>query len=406
MIKYQYYTTSRNLYWKWCWKLLCKPAKWAECVWSVNHPFPWFSLHPLNPKLSYSPGLYFPQTKFWKAKLYCYDDASQSQVMGTWEEGLQFAPTPGYFMLDSLSPTPDHALQTHDHLEFLPLAEWMKGKDYEEQPPNYIYYTIAWRIIINHRVEARETKQDLIVAPISISFKYMRDNNCPTHVSKKVDKQNTSSATRRMLAKQDAQIDAEEESSGQPSIWRHVYNLMQCSVPSCHYGQWCWQDPKQRKHYKLRTTHLTSLIKHVDNGGKLENHQDVPDNIQEALYMEAQRRFEKGSGKAHNITAGAPYPSININVLPGHSTHGSVAAISSPKFEHSNEQLKLSGPQDEAVKEYCKWQEQQVTDKIYKADWRKACDITLSHGLDLELVYEDQEHVKFLLEQEVMKGTA
>ncbi|QVM11671.1 hypothetical protein D8B26_006314 [Coccidioides posadasii str. Silveira] len=88
-----------------------------------------------------------------------------SQVMGTWEEGLQFAPTPGYFMLDSLSPTPDHALQTHDHLEFLPLAKWMKGKDYKEQPPNYICYTIAWRIIINHRVEARETKQDLIVAP-------------------------------------------------------------------------------------------------------------------------------------------------------------------------------------------------------------------------------------------------
>ncbi|KMP03555.1 hypothetical protein CIRG_03247 [Coccidioides immitis RMSCC 2394] len=304
---------------------------------------------------------------------FSYDDASQSQVMGTWEEGLQFAPTPGYFMLDSLSPTPDHALQMCDHLEFLPLAEWMEGKDYEEQPPNYICYTIAWRIIINYRVEARETEQDLVVASmerqlckwsnlihmgkkptVSISFKYMHDNNCPTHVSKK----------------------------------------------------WCWQDPKQRKHYKLRTTHLTSLIKHVDNGGKLENHQDVPDNIREVLYMEAQRRFEKGSGKAHNITAGAPYPPININVLPGHSTHGSVAAISSPEFEHSNEQLKLSRPQDEAVKEYCKWQEQQVTDETHKADWRKACDITLSHGLDLELVYEDQEHVKFLLEQEVMKGTA
>ncbi|PGH16822.1 hypothetical protein AJ79_01466 [Helicocarpus griseus UAMH5409] len=355
---------------------------------------------------------------------FSYDDASQSQVMGTWDEGLQFAPTPGYFgctpMLDSLSPTPDRALQTRDQLEFLPLAEWVEGEDYEEQPPNYICYTIAWRIIINHRVEARETEQDLVVAPmerqlckwsnlirmgkkptVSISFKYMRDDDCPTHVSKKVGKRNTSSATRRMLAERDAQIDAEEESSGQPSTWRHVYNLMRCSVPSCHYGQWCWQDPKQRKHYKLRTTHLTSLIKHVDDGGKLETHEDVPDDIREALYMEAKKRLEKGSGKANNIPAGTPYPPININVLPGHSTHGSVMAVSPPEFLPSNERLMISGPRDEAVTEYCKWHEQQVSDETRKADWRKACAITLSHGLDLELVYEDQEHVRFLVEQGV-----
>ncbi|KMU73143.1 hypothetical protein CISG_03404 [Coccidioides immitis RMSCC 3703] len=333
---------------------------------------------------------------------FSYDDASQSQVMGTWEEGLQFAPTPGYFMLDSLSPTPDHALQMCDHLEFLPLAEWMEGKDYEEQPPNYICYTIAWRIIINYRVEARETEQDLVVASSEYWKKHLKSKIEGLVHKKKHDwwqsEECLPNKMHRLMLKRRA-LDS-LQSGGMCTISCDV------SVPLCHYGQWCWQDPKQRKHYKLRTTHLTSLIKHVDNGGKLENHQDVPDNIREVLYMEAQRRFEKGSGKAHNITAGAPYPPININVLPGHSTHGSVAAISSPEFEHSNEQLKLSRPQDEAVKEYCKWQEQQVTDETHKADWRKACDITLSHGLDLELVYEDQEHVKFLLEQEVMKGTA
>jgi hypothetical protein len=47
-----------------------------------------------------------------------------------------------------------------------------------------------------------------------------------------------------------------------------------------------------------------------------------------------------------------------------------------------------------------------VTDEKRKADWRKACDITLSSGLDLELVEEDQEHVQFLIEQGVTKGTA
>jgi hypothetical protein len=40
-----------------------------------------------------------------------------------------------------------------------------------------------------------------------------------------------------------------------------------------------------------------------------------------------------------------------------------------------------------------------VTDETLKADWRKARDITLSNGLDLDLVEGDQEHVQFLIEQ-------
>lgn len=41
-----------------------------------------------------------------------------------------------------------------------------------------------------------------------------------------------------------------------------------------------------------------------------------------------------------------------------------------------------------------------------KADWRKARDITLSNGLDLDMVEGDQEHVQFLIEQGVTRGTA
>jgi hypothetical protein len=48
----------------------------------------------------------------------------------------------------------------------------------------------------------------------------------------------------------------------------------------------------------------------------------------------------------------------------------------------------------------------QVTNEARKADWRKAHDITLSNGLDLKLVKEDQEHVQFLIDQGVTKGTA
>ncbi|KAL3494397.1 hypothetical protein BJX62DRAFT_197946 [Aspergillus germanicus] len=80
--------------------------------------------------------------------------------------------------------------------------------------------------------------------------------------------------------------------------------------------------------------------------------------------------------------------------------------LSPPRPATSNKRVKISGPRDDAVRAYCGWHELQVTDEKRKADWRKACEITLSNGLDLELVEENQEHVQFLIEQGVTKGTA
>ncbi|PLB48765.1 hypothetical protein P170DRAFT_358663, partial [Aspergillus steynii IBT 23096] len=116
------------------------------------------------------------------------------------------------------------------------------------------------------------------------------------------------------------------------------------------------------KHYGLRKSHLMKLISYVDAGGKLDSHDEVPEGIRQALYVEAQQKLERASNKTNNqVALGAPYP-ININLL---------------------------APQDDAVKAYCEWHELQVTDEKRKADWRKACNITLSNGLDLELVEED-----------------
>lgn len=148
------------------------------------------------------------------------------------------------------------------------------------------------------------------------------------------------------------------------------------------------------------------LTAHVDKGGKLDSHDDVPEDIRQALYLEAQQKFERGSNKTNSQLAfGAPYP-ININLLPAQGTHESVIATSPPRPAQAQKRLAIIGPQDGAVREYCEWHELQVTDATRKADWRKARDITLSNGLDLELVEGDQEHVQFLIEQGVTKGTA
>jgi hypothetical protein len=80
------------------------------------------------------------------------------------------------------------------------------------------------------------------------------------------------------------QIDAEEESIGEPSVWRDVYNLMYCPDPPCHLGPHCWRDPVGRKQYKLKIHQLKALIRHVEHGGHLRTHDDVSEEIRQQIY--------------------------------------------------------------------------------------------------------------------------
>jgi len=73
-----------------------------------------------------------------------------------------------------------------------------------------------------------------------------------------------------MLAERAIQLDAEEDAASQLSIWRDVYNLIRCPRPPCNLGPYCWRDNVGKKHYKLKTHHLKSLIRHVEEGGVLE----------------------------------------------------------------------------------------------------------------------------------------
>ena len=78
---------------------------------------------------------------------------------------------------------------------------------------------------------------------LSITFKYVEDDRLSKTTAGRVEKRGRSSVTKRLLDERAAQLDAEENVSGQESIWRGVYNLMRCPSPSCHLGPHCWQDP-------------------------------------------------------------------------------------------------------------------------------------------------------------------
>ncbi|EKV11632.1 Short chain dehydrogenase/reductase family protein [Penicillium digitatum PHI26] len=150
---------------------------------------------------------------------------------------------------------------------------------------------------------------------LQILINYVEDN------SSKVDKRGKSSVTKRMLGVRDAEIDV-EQASGQQSIWRDVYRIMRCPGPLCrHEGHYSGQDPDGKKHYKLRSNHLKSLVKYVQQGGVMETHDDIPESLREQLYAEENQRLERQKKSSNNPASGLTCPPIHLHVLPSFSSH-------------------------------------------------------------------------------------
>ena len=242
-----------------------------------------------------------------------------------------------------------------------------------------------------------------------MSFKYVEASRSRNATARQGTKRVFSSVSEQMLSERAMQLDAEQD-SGQPSIWREVYNLMRCPGPPCHLGPYCWRDPIGNKHYKLKTHHLRNIIKCVEQGYRLSSHDDMPHEIREQLFAEEAQYVERQrkQGASH-----ASFPPINItNVMPAQtpqaSTPGSIPATPEStglvSCDHSA-RLEIPGLRDIAVKRYCDWQCSQVDDEALKLEYWKACDLTLADGLDLEQVYKDQD-ATFYIDSGVKRGIA
>lgn len=240
---------------------------------------------------------------------------------------------------------------------------------------------------------------------LRVSFNYVDDCTSPS-AGRNGEKRGKSSVTKRMLDDRDAQLDAEENACGEHPIWRRVYAMMKCDSSACHLGPYCWLDPVGKKHYRLRTQTLRRLVTYAEKGGVLDSHKDVPDEIQEELYMEEQQRLEKERRKGGNIAGpGTPYPPININVLPSHPAAVDIMAPTVDSGPRDVGPLKIPGFRDIAVKEYGEWLASNVSDETLKAAFRQASDVTLSDGFDLEHVYKDR-NPEFFVGKGIKPGIA
>ncbi|OZJ01562.1 hypothetical protein BZG36_05503 [Bifiguratus adelaidae] len=274
-----------------------------------------------------------------------------------------------------------------DRLPLLRLADWDEEGTYDEHPPSCIHYSIEWKVTLNSRVVAKDTEQDLVLAPSSHWQQFLKPKLekllCRKFArNRRVESDDT---TIVVSVNERSQRDLTRRFDNTGIDWPAVEKQLLIWGELFRAGPHCWRDPIGKKHYKLKTHHLKSLIKYVEQGGVLQTHEDVPDMIREQFIM---------------------------NVLPGQSPHPSMLAtpaatpaIPLSEDTHHTDHLNVPGLRDLAVEEYSSWQQSQVNDEILKAEFRKARDVALADGLDLEQVYEDQDP-DFFVKHGVKRGIA
>lgn len=130
---------------------------------------------------------------------------------------------------------------------------------------------------------------------------------------------------------------------------------MQCPGPPCDKGPYCWCDPVGKKHYLLRPYHLKSLIRFVEQGGILESHNDMPEEIRQQLYTKEQHSLDAKRWKASISLVNLP-PIHITNTIPTSSCQNcQQILLSIPEIPPPNFHLSILGFCNKAVEEYCAW---------------------------------------------------
>jgi hypothetical protein len=86
------------------------------------------------------------------------DDESERQLCK--DPSLNIEPAHGARVLQQTQRRP--ARKT---LPFVPYADWAPDQSYDELPPSCIHYIMEWKLTLNRRLVAKQTEDDLVVAP-------------------------------------------------------------------------------------------------------------------------------------------------------------------------------------------------------------------------------------------------
>lgn len=145
----------------------------------------------------------------------------------------------------------------------------------------------------------------------------------------------------------------------------------------------------------------------------MRTERDIPKWFYKQVEAEEQLSKKKAKGTSpSNSVHKTPYPPVNI-VMPMQTPISSSMARSVPSIAPGTlpsnstqyKRLDIPGSRDAATKKYSEWHASKADDLALKDDSRKACQVALENGLDLQQIV-NRPDPGFFIEREVKIGTA
>ncbi|KAK5947998.1 hypothetical protein OHC33_010982 [Knufia fluminis] len=347
------------------------------------------------------------------------------------------------------SRKPRRSLQ--DRLPLLQLEDWDPEREYARDSPTCVHYDLEWKVTSNGKQIPKDTERNLVLGPasfwqrtlrsrldrlvgrkmgdgdavkadetsiiVSVTDRAERDlakrfdeldidwplsrpnwwngNHTGTVPASRTGARGRVSATQRMLASRNTQLQAEEASQGCPPAWAETYEKMRC-LQTCPQGPHCWCDPHDKRHYKLSTYHLRKLVKGYPTRSVRRS--------ASGNQSEAQSQGSLPAGMTP-ITINNHFPETSLEKSSVNSTGRSAQPDTNSSADCVKSPLNVSGYLDTAVRRYTEWQRSRFEDAELKNEMTKACSVISAHGLTLAQVHDDQDF-QFLIDNGVKRGTA
>lgn len=220
---------------------------------------------------------------------------------------------------------------------------------------------------------------------VNICFRYVETTteSAPNSVNAN-GKRARGSATEQQRAELTDEANAEQALTGRPAAWQSMYRLFHCPGPPCDLRPWCWFDSRKNKRFELKTHHLRTLIRRKGTGVVIESHDDMPEDLREQIYREAEQ-----SERRKQIHSTAPSSSVLpiqiTNVLPAHTA---AQAATVTKAEMSP--VSFHGFRDERLKDYGSWLQSTIKDSSWRAGFQKATDFLVHKCINLQLLFKEE----------------
>jgi hypothetical protein len=217
-------------------------------------------------------------------------------------------------------------------------------------------------------------------------------------------------ATARQRADLGAIISEEIAYMGRPAAIRTAYALMRCTGPPCtSKGSHCWD--YKGKHYRLLPHHMRMLADHLQSGGILNGHDDVPESFRQQIFDEERELEERQRKEGEKERKRRRRDSDgSLTILPCQQcTHGASATTPSPpKLVFPTSPLfSFDIPREDVITSYSVWQRSQSKSSEQKAYYDLAEELTIAKGYTLDMIACNQERMcRFYEKHDIPQGTA